>query len=613
MSTYNVSVLINGNVAGYRNATQEGERATRSFVATAQREFAKLRQAMGGMQGQLATLGMSVGFVQMQRNAAQLEKTLTQVRLTAGMSAQEQVDAYKRMFELVKQNGGVMEDTVGGFNALVQAGLKYQEAIKAIASINLANAVTGANAQTLAGALTVGAANFNFDLAKVGVATEMLDKMTVAGRLGNAELENLSSIFPRVAQRAQSAGMSFDKTLAFIESLSQVERQPERLATLADSTLRLFTNARYAKDAEKALHINFFDRQGARRDPLTVLDDMRKKYQRLTTDAQRFQFVSKAFGEADLDTQRGIQALLSGKQLEDMKQFERTIKEAGGTLQHDLSTATNNAVDQVSRLKNTMREAAEGFARPVNDVLARSIKYMLDAKKDGGLGLSGGEIMAGIAGTALTGYALSRALPPVFQKLAGRFGGIGAGVATGKALQSAAGVTPVYVVNWGEMGNAAPPSVVPSVMPPTPAPTAATKAAATAAVLVPSLIAGLPLAALTGAGAYLNYRMGTPEGLSGRVASRNDRIEELDRLLELERTGGGSNSSIARLSAERQRLLTDRDELKQLLSKAAQPVNGEIVLRVESADGLKVTAQTQRQEGARVRVDVGATNQGAGL
>ena len=68
----------------------------------------------------------------------------------------------------------------------------------------------------------------------------MLDQMYAAGKLGNAELENLADIFARVGNNAKTAGLSFEGALAFIERMSLVERQPERLATLVDSTLRLF-------------------------------------------------------------------------------------------------------------------------------------------------------------------------------------------------------------------------------------------------------------------------------------------------------------------------------------------------------------------------------------
>lgn len=605
MSTYTVSVLINGNASGYRRATQDGERATRSFVAFAQREYTKLRQFVTSTQGQLAGLGASVGFVQMQRNAAQLEKTLTQVRLTAGMAATEQTEAYGRMFDMIKRNGGVMEETVGGFNSLIQAGLSYKEAIAATEGINMARAVTGANDAVLANALTVGAANFGFDLAKAGVATEMLDKMTVSGRLGNAELENLSNILPRVASGAQRAGMDFDKTLAFLQALSMVEKQPERLATLADSTLRLFTNMRYAKDAEKALGVRMFDQGGNRRDPVAVLEDIRAKYLKLTTDAQRFKFMGIAFGQTDLDTQRGLSALLSGDMLAKVREFEGATRGAGGTLQKDIDAATSNAADQASRLKNTLREAAEGFAKPLNDAFARGTRFLLDSKGQGGLGLSGTQIAGGAAVGAAGLYAMTRVLPPLMRSIAGRFGGVGAGVATGKALEAAAGVTPVYVTNWSEMGGSGGVGLL------------GTGGAAAGGAAAVGLLARLRNVA--GVAALLGH---APVGVAGLGATAagvgiaGAAGYGAGSLLYKHGLAGTSvGDGIGELVARFMGMLGNEEAKRSVAINDAfksAKIGGEVILRVQADQGLTVQSNVKANTGTRMTADVGQTNQGAG-
>jgi hypothetical protein len=603
MSTnYVVGVRIDGNAASYLRATQQAQQGTRAFASAAKLEFQKLKGFMQSYQGQLASLGLGVGFVQMQRSAAMLEKKLTQVRLTAGMTLTEQKEAYNELFGLIRKNGGAIDDTVAGYNNLIQAGLKHKEALEATKAVSMAKAVTGANEDSLSGALSVGAANYNFDLAKAGVATTMLDKMTVAGRLGNAELENLSSIFPRVAQRAQSAGMGFDKTLAFIEGLSQIERQPERLATLADSTLRLFTNAHYAKDAEKATGVKFFAKDGSRRDGVTVLEDMRKGFSKLTTDAQRFQYVSKAFGKADLDTQRGVFALLNGNSLGNIRKFEQEIKNAGGTLERDLPTAIANAADQASRLQGVLRKSAEEFARPINEAITNAIKHLLNAKDQGGLGLTGGEIAGGAAASAVGVYAMSRIIPGVVGRIIGRTGGVAAGVAEGKALQAAAGVTPVYVTNWAEMnggsgalgvggaaaGGAAAVSVLTKL-----------KNMATLAQLAGASSLGVAGAGMTAAGVGLagaaGYGVGTgiyKYGLQGNKG------------------GEGIGELVARFMSlfgneEAKRAVAINDALKN------SKVGGEIRITVTGNPSLAVQAEARPFAGTRMNA-LGQTMRGAG-
>jgi hypothetical protein len=399
--------------------------------------------------------------------------------------------------------------------------------------------------------------------------------------------------------------MGFEKTLAFIEGLSKIERQPERLATLADSTLRLFTNANYAKDAEKATGVQFFAKDGSRRDSITILEDMRKGFVKLTTDAQRFQYVSKAFGKADLDTQRGLLALLNGDGLQDMRKFEATIKSAGGTLARDLPTALANAADQSSRLKNTLREAAEGFARPVNDAVHNVIKNLLDAKGQGGRELSGGQIMAGGAAAAAGVYAISR-LPGMVGKLAGRTGGLAAGVAEGKALQAAAGVAPVYVTNWAEMqGGSGAAGLLGTGA------AAATGAAAVGLFAklrnvagVAALLGNAPLA-IAGAGAIAGGA-----GLAG-VAGFGAGTAAYKLGLQGNQGGAAIGELVARVlglfgNEEAKRSVAINDALKNT------KVGGELTVRIESNPNLAVQQETRPFNGTRIRTHLGPTNLAAG-
>jgi hypothetical protein len=307
--------------------------------------------------------------------------------------------------------------------------------------------------------LTTAGAVFDFDLAKPGQALLLLDKMRVAGKLGRAEMENLASIFPRVGFGAKRAGMNFDQTLAFIEGLSQAESDPERLATPSASWLRLFTNNTYMKKAQNATRVSFFDAKGTRRDALDVFADIKEKYDLLKTDAEKHSFISAFLEGADTETITASVAFLGGKFLENARGFSKEIGEASGTLQRELPAAINNGVEQVGRLKAAMREAADSFIKPFNDGISTGIKKLLDAKKDGGMEMSGKEIAA--AGfTALgIGYAGYKLGGPALKKFLGNLGGEGVGIAKGKVIEAATGVTPVYVTNWpGSMSNPLSPS-----------------------------------------------------------------------------------------------------------------------------------------------------------
>ncbi|MEW5942533.1 MAG: phage tail tape measure protein, partial [Pseudomonadota bacterium] len=441
--------------ARFVSGLSQAEGGVRRFGQTAKREFDALKGALGSIQGQLATLGLTTGAVASLMQSARMDKGLVQIGQTAGMTRTEVAELRRELFRMAGDTGQQVDDLQLGFNNAVQAGLKFREALPVIDATNMAMAVTGASADRLTASLSVAGTAYQFDLAKPGMAISLLDKMTVAGRQGNAELQNLSDIFGRVGVNAASAGLSFDKTLGFIEALSLVERSPERLATLADSTLRLFTNLNYMKEAAQATNVRFFEKDGARRDPVAVLRDVKKEYDKLTTDKDRALFMQKAFGKADLDTIKGLKTLLGGDMLGKVDEFAKAIGDAGGTIEKNLPEAISNAVDQTGRLKAELRKAADDFAKPINDALAKTIQWGMDKKENGGLGLSGKEMIGGGAALALGTLAAARYGGMALGGLAKRFGGTAAGVAEGKALETAAGVTPVFVVNWpASMGGA---------------------------------------------------------------------------------------------------------------------------------------------------------------
>lgn len=459
MSNKDLSLAIRlyADTARFVSAMTRSGGTVRTFATGARKEFEALKNTVGSLEGKLASLGLSVGAVATIAQSAKMDKSLTQIAQTAGMSRKETELLRHELFRMAGETGQAVDDLQTGFNNAVQSGLNLREALPVIDATNKAMALTGASGDKLTSALTVAGEAFQFDLAKPGQALTLLDKMVLAGRKGNAEVESLADIWGRVGVNVAGAGMGFDRGLAFIEGLSLVERNPERLATLADSTLRLFTNLNYMKDAAKATGVKFFDAKGTRRDALDVLKDIKAKYDTLKTEKERALFIQGAFGQADLDTIKGMRTLLGGDVLSKVEGFSREIEQAGGTIQKDLPAAVANAVDQTGRLKTELRNAADGFAQPINDSLSKLIQYGLDSKDKGGMGLDGKDILAGGGALALGGFVAARYGGRAIKALAGKFGGIGAGVATGKALEQAAGVTPVYVVNMpdGGIGTAA--------------------------------------------------------------------------------------------------------------------------------------------------------------
>lgn len=424
------------------------------FGRNGRREISRLDDLAKKARNTLATLGVGLAAGKLIQDSALLDKSLVRIGQTTGANRAQVKGLRDEIFKLARETGRPIDTLVGGFNNLIQSGLDFRAALATTRAINPASAVTGAGEDVLAGGLAVAASAFQFDLSQPRIAVDLLDQMVVAGRLGNAELEDLASIFARVGVNAKSANLSFVDTLAFVEGLSQVERNPERLSTLADSTLRLFTNQRYQQAATKATGVRFFGADGASRDPLAVLDDIAGRYRALATDQARSRFIAKAFGEADLDTQKGLRTLLGGDSLAQIRDFTRQIQGASGTVARDLPDAIDNAVDQASRLGTNLREAGEAFARPINRTISDLIEFQLDPKEKGGLGLGPGAAVA-TTGALIVGTtalaSLARSLLgkiPFIGGAASDAAGTAAGLAQGQLVKQAGLATPVFVTNF---------------------------------------------------------------------------------------------------------------------------------------------------------------------
>lgn len=448
MSEQSLLVKIIANAQGYIGGLNRAGGATRTFGAQVRSEFARMKSMATSLHGQLAGLGLAVGFAQMAKDTAVFERDMRQLQVNIGASRSE-MEAWRReAFENQKRYGTLLADQKELADSLQAAGLDMNAIRAAAEPVSKTLAVAKTSAEKLGKAMGVAREQFGIDISDKRATEELLDKMVVAGRLGNAELENLPDIFARVGGRAKEANFNLDQTMALVETLSKSEPQSDRLSTLVDSTLRVFTNAKYMKDASKATGVNFFDVDGARRNPIDVIKDIKVAYDKLKTDAQRNSFLDAAFGKTDMDTQRGLKKALEDGTLATIDQFYKEIKNASGTVDKDLKTAMDNAVTQVNRLKGALKESVEnGFGRPLGEAITKTIKKLMDSPEQGGWGLTGNQMMAGGAAAAVGTYALGRLGQGAISKLSRGAVGTAGGVAVGKALESTAGVQPVYVVN----------------------------------------------------------------------------------------------------------------------------------------------------------------------
>lgn len=437
--------------ASFRRLAQNGGRNLRTLKTIAmgvRQEFERLKGLGGSAQGQLAGLGVGVGVVSGLTGSARLDRQLIRTQQTAGMTGVQREEWRGEQWRLAKTYGIEREQVQTGFDTLIASGLSYDKAKVSSEAIAQATAVTGADSGVLAKALVTGSSAFDIDLSKPGAAVDILQKMIVAGRLGNAELENLSSIFPKVGQDAKSAGMSMAQSLSFVETLSLIELEPDRLGTLAQSTLRAFNNGTYRKSVTKNTGVEFFNKDKSVRDTQDVFLDLQRKYKSLKNDKDRARLMDVVFGKMDQDTQKGVKAFLTGDRLEKFAESTGDINNAKGVIEKDLADNMSSSTAVGSRMKATLGEAIDRMAKPLNKGFADMGSYLLDD-----LNLSGEQMLAGGAALGVGGYYAGRGLQSGASALLNKYIGNPdtlRNIALGKVLEDSTGVNSVFVTNWPE-------------------------------------------------------------------------------------------------------------------------------------------------------------------
>ena len=465
--------MRNADVDGVRVLREGTDKAGRSMLnlknlaGRARAELRLIKGAVGsgignmlkGLPGKVAGLGMGYVAGRQLVSSAQLDRQLVRTQQTAGMSKDEIEDWRNTSFELAKKYGVERPQIQSGYDTLIASGLSPDQAKKASDAITQAVAVTGAEANILAKALITASSAFKIDLKDPGAALDLLQKMTVAGRLGNAELENLSSIFPVIGQDAVKAGMSIDEALSFVEVLSTSEMEPAKLAQLAKTSLRLLTTKTYsdqvtaATKGKKDPGIQFYDAKNNRRPAADVFADIRTQFRRLTNDKERDIYLGKVLKGMEQETVTSTGSWMQGDAIELFRGNSRKVENAGPVFNSNLKDNVESATGTAGRMRATLLHLTDRASQPINATFAKVGTAMLDAIQASGESAFNPDYVNTITGI-FSGAGIPGAATLAENLLGvgveGLFGGANTmrQVITGQVLQDATGVTPVYVVNF---------------------------------------------------------------------------------------------------------------------------------------------------------------------
>ncbi|MGY3322221.1 phage tail tape measure protein [Pseudomonas sp. TE3911] len=424
-------------------------RTIKSVAAATRAEFSRVKGMMTGVNGHLAGAGLGIGVGLSVASSAKTDRRMIQLGQTANMSPAENEDMRKEVFRVSKSYGNDPDSILGGAEALLAGGLSPKAAKSSIDAIGQASALRNADPTILAGAGMAAKEAYGFDLENPATMLDILQKMTIAGDAAKAELTDLGGIFNKVGANASAAGFKFHQSLGLIESLSNVEPNADNLRTMVGSFLTVFNTGSYQEQVSKTTGIEFFNKDKSRRDPFEVVADMRKKYDKLPDDKTRASFFNVVFKSMDRDAVTAWRWMLSGDRQDNMVGISDQVHNAAPIFNQQLKENTSSATGTAGRMRATLRDATDRMSRPINEAFASMGTYLLDD-----LNLSGEQMMGLGAATAIGGYYTGRGLKKGAGALLNKLPGVGnpletmQGIAVGKVLEEATGVTSVFVTNW---------------------------------------------------------------------------------------------------------------------------------------------------------------------
>lgn len=402
-------------------------------------------------------------------NAADLQEALIDVRmnlLEAGKSANdlnaELAQVKSTAIDVSKTSPFSAKDIVQVENTLLKAGLKMKDVIGKGGAAWAATALATITKEAPAGiseALVSIASPFNIKGQGYGELADFLQKVDTASVTSVPELMEGMKY---VAGTAANMRVSWKDTLAAMGAMSQQGLRGTVAGTsLNQFLLRLNAITPMSRKAMQHLGLNFHDAAGRLKPLNEIIDQLRDKTGKLT-DKQKMMFLEKIFdtegarsalalmheGEGSWEAVNesiGKAVSLQDKMNERLKGFNASVQALAGTSKTTLANIFDPLLSPLTRVIDFLNE----IVFKIGEIASKN--RTLASLVSGGMAVTGAAVAGyGLVNILKGGAAGMRVLKGVggVKGLLKSLGGTASGIAQGKAVEAATGVTPVFVTNW---------------------------------------------------------------------------------------------------------------------------------------------------------------------
>ena len=309
------------------------------------------------------------------KSVEELDKAMTETAVVTDFSVSDMWKELPRYTEAANKLGTT---TLGAYQTMTlfyQQGLKTNEVFEIGTETMKMARIAGMDYTKATDLMTAALRGFNMELNETS-ATRINDVYSKLAAITAADTEEIADAMTRTASIANSAGMEFETTSAFLSQMIETTREaPENLGTAMKTIVARFQELKKAPseiaseiDGE-ALDVNKID-TALKSIGVSLMDNVTGQFRDLD---DVFLEIASKWNSLDKNTQRYIATIAAGSRQQSrfiamMSNYERTMElvdaanNSAGASQLQFEKTTESLESKVNKLKNAVNEFVMGIA-----------------------------------------------------------------------------------------------------------------------------------------------------------------------------------------------------------------------------------------------------------
>lgn len=316
-----------------------------------------------------ATFGITLGFKDVIDTFGSFESIMSKVKALSGPTAEQFEKLNAKAEELGATTKFTATEVGEAMSYMGMAGWKTKDMIGGISGILSLAAASGEDLARTSDIVTDGLTAFKM---KAGDATHFADVLAIASTNANTNVAMMGETFKYVGTASGSLRYSIEDVALGIGLMASNSIKSSQAGTELNAIFsRLANNTNGARKAIEELGVKFYNSDGSARAFGTVLEELRAKTAKMTTQ-QRINFASAVAGQRAYG---GLLAMLEASQ-EDYDKLTESIKNADGAAAEMAATMLDNMEGSFTLLQSAVDNAKKALGERLSPYLRQFADWL---------------------------------------------------------------------------------------------------------------------------------------------------------------------------------------------------------------------------------------------